>query len=197
MPSAEVSKQSTLRLEAEARLKLGSAPPTNGWPTGVGALSLLHKLASNPGSAEDALKLLHELQVHQVELDLQHEQMEITQREHDEDLARYQGFYEFAPVAYLSVGPKGEIVEGNVVSASLFGVARDELRGRHIDTFLSPTSRPALLSLLKQLCTSGSTGACAVQSSAAIGSRPLRIVGSAAPGGGSFLVVLVDTDHPG
>jgi PAS domain S-box-containing protein len=197
MPSAEISKQSKLRLEAEARLKSGSAPPTNGWPTGVGALNLLHKLASTPESAEDALKLLHELQVHQVELDLQHEELEVTQRELAEDLARYQGLYEFAPVANLSVGPEGKILEANVASANLFGVARDELRGRGIDAFLAPASRPALIELLGQLCKGGSPGSCEVQSNASNGSRPLQIVGSAAPGGGAFLVVLVDKGRPG
>ena len=70
-----------MRLHAETVLKEGSAPPTKGWPTGVGTLSLLHELASTPARADEALKLLHELQVHQVELDLQHEQMEATRRE--------------------------------------------------------------------------------------------------------------------
>ena len=192
-PIAESSKQSTLRLDAEARLKEGSAPPTNGWPTGVSALNLLHKLASTPGSADDALKLLHELQVHQVELDLQHEQIETTQRELVEDLARYQGLYEFAPVAYLSVGPEGDILEGNVAGASLFGVRQDELRGRRIEAFLAPESRPALIALLKQLRAGGSRDTYEMQSSTGNSSRPLRIVASVAPDGGSFLMVLVDT----
>ncbi len=108
IPSPESMEQARLRERAEARLKAGSAPPTRGWPTGVGTLQLLHELASTPESAVDALKLLHELQVHQVELDLQHEQIEITQRELAEDLARYQALYELAPLAYPPSAPRAK-----------------------------------------------------------------------------------------
>ncbi|HUG03336.1 MAG TPA: PAS domain S-box protein [Steroidobacteraceae bacterium] len=192
-PSTETTQQSKLRLEAETRLKEGSAPPTRGWPTGVSALDLLHALASAPGSADDALKLLHELQVHQVELDLQNEQMEITQRELAEDLARYQALYELAPLAYLSVGPEGDILEGNVAAAGLFGVTQDQLRGRRLDAFLAPESRWAVIALLKRLRAGSSMETCGVQSSSATSSRPLQLVASLAPGSGTFLAMLVDT----
>jgi hypothetical protein len=59
-----------VRTIAETRLKERSAPPTAGWPLGIDTLALLHNLASTPDRAADALKVLHELQVHQVELDL-------------------------------------------------------------------------------------------------------------------------------
>ena len=60
-----------LRLNAEERLRQGTAPPNRGWTTSGDALACLHQLASNQSSAADALKFLHELQVYQVELDLQ------------------------------------------------------------------------------------------------------------------------------
>lgn len=192
-PSPESTQQSKLRLEAETRLKEGSAPPTRGWPTGVSTLDLLHELASAPGRADDALKLLHELQVHQVELDLQHEQMEITQRELAEDLARYQALYELAPLAYLSVGAEGDILEGNVAAAGLFGVTQVELRGRRLDAFLAPESRWALIALLKRLRAGSSMETCEVQSSSTNSSRPLQLVASVASGSGTFLAMLVDT----
>lgn len=193
VPPPESTEQSRLRLEAEARLKKGSAPPTRGWPTGVSALDLLHELASAPGSADDALKLLHELQVHQVELDLQLEQIETTQREMAEDLARYQALYALAPLAYLSVGPEGDILESNMAAAHLFGVAQDELRGRRLDAFLAPESRSAVSALLKRLRAGSSMEACEVQSSSTNSSRPLRLVASLAPGSETFLAMLIDT----
>ena len=193
-PTAKPNEPSKLRADAEARLKEGSAPPTKGWPTGVSALSLLHKLASAPASADDALKLLHELQVHQVELDLQHEEMETTRRELAEDLARYKGLYEFAPVGYFSVGPEGDIIEGNLAGANLFGVGQEELRGRRIDSFLAPESRPVLLELLKRLRGGASREACEAKSGGGGKvSRQLQVVASVTPGGGSFLMVFVDT----
>src|SRR5512144_1707291 len=131
--TAQSSPQSKLRFEAEARLKEGSAPPTKGWQPGVTALTLLHELASNPATAHDALKLLHELQVHQVELDLQYEQMENTQREMTKELEGYQALYEFAPVTYLRVGPDGDILEANAAGANLFAVAPHELLGHRLE----------------------------------------------------------------
>lgn len=197
IPSHESTEQAKLRLEAEARLKAGSAPPTRGWPTGIGTLDLLHELASAPESAVDALKLLHELQVHQVELDLQHEQIEITQRELAEDLARYQAMYELAPLAYLTVSPEGDILEGNAAAASLFGVTQVELRGRRLDDFLAPQSRWALTAVLKRLRTGSSMETCEVQLSSTNHSRTLQLMASFAPGSGTFLLMLVETKGQG
>lgn len=196
-PAAALAKHLNLRVDAEARLKEGSAPTTHGWSASVSALSLLHKLASAPASADDALKLLHELQVHQVELDMQHEQMEANRRELAEDLTRYQGLYEFAPVTYLNVGPEGDIFESNVAGAGLLAVEQDELRGRRLQSFLTPESRPVLLEWLKQLGAGGSPDTCEVQLSAANLSRPLQIVARVAPGGGSFLLIILDTTDRG
>lgn len=188
--TAEPATQTRLREHAEGRLKEGTAPPTLGWQPSMDALSLLHRLASAPGSAHDALKLLHELQVHQVELDLQHEQMEATQRELVEDLARYKGLYEFAPAGYLSVGRDGDILEGNPAGAGLFGMTQDELRGRRLDSLLASESRPVLLELLRRLREGGPRDACEAHSS---GGRRLQVVANATPGGGSFLMIFVDT----
>ena len=192
IPSTELTKISKLRRDAESLLKEGSAPAT-GFPVGANALSLLYELASKPASATDALKLLHEMQVHQVELDLQLEQIETTRRELIEDVARYEELYEHAPVAYLSLSSQHVIVECNIAAASLFEVAQDELRGRAIDKFLSPASRPALQQLLKRLRPDGARESCAVQiKTARKGSCKRHVLASVAPGGRSFLVILVD-----
>ena len=84
MPTANTEQhaRAELRVTAEERLNRGSAPATRGGSTGAPALASLHRLANAPASASDALKLLHELQVHQVELDLQHEQAEQKVTEH-------------------------------------------------------------------------------------------------------------------
>jgi PAS domain-containing protein len=197
VPNAEPAKHSKLRREAETRIKEGTAPPTIGWTVGVNALSLLHKLASSPDSATDALKLLHELQVHQVELDMQHEQIETTQRVVAEDLARYQGLYEYAPVPYLNLSPHRDILECNKAAAQLFESGQDELRGCEIDGLLAAASRPVLQQLLKRMRSDGTSGSCEVAVKTSHGPTKMRVVASAAPGGRSFLVVLVDLQARG
>lgn len=192
-PTVESKRSLSLRADAETRLREGCAPPSGGVPSSVGALNLLHRLASSPASADDALKLLHELQVHQVELDLQNEQLVTTRRELAEDLLRYRGLYQFAPTGYFDVGGDGEVFEGNLAGADLFGVRQDELVGRRIDSFLAPGSRPVLLELLRQVRESGSRAVCEVTSGGdATVARQLWIVAGIAPGGGSLLMIVVD-----
>jgi len=194
--SPESTQESRLRVAAEMRLREGSAPPTRGWPTGLSALNLLHTLASDPGSAHEALKVLHELQVHQVELDLLHEQTETNQRELIEDLAHYQALFELAPMAYCTLGLEGDILDANAAAAHLFGIASDELRGRQFKQLLTPESRSALKDVLNRLRTGTSPDTCDVQLSSANGSRPLRIVISAGPGSKFLLAMLLDTTSP-
>jgi PAS domain S-box-containing protein len=192
-PGVESKIAPNLRVDAETRLREGSAPPSSGVPTDAGALTLLHRLASTPASADDALKLLHELQVHQVELDMQNEQLETTRRELAEDLARYQGLYQFAPAGYFNVDNGGDIIEANLAGADLFGVRQGELAGRRIDNFLAPGSRPVLRAMLQQVRLSGSRAACEVTSGGeAVGSRQWRIVAGIAPGASSYLIVIMD-----
>jgi PAS domain S-box-containing protein len=194
MPDAKAALPSLveLRRDAENRLRDGSAPPSAGWSVGVNALGMLHDLASRPESAIDALKLLHELQVYQVELDLQHEQIESSHRDLVDDLTRYRALYECAPVAYLNVSLQRDILECNIAGARLFDSEEDALRGRSLDTLVAPANRPALLQLLNRLRADGISGSCEVQLSTGYGSHKMQVIASSAVGGQSFMVAFVD-----
>lgn len=182
-------KQQVLRRQAEDMLKEGSVQPTYGWLTSSDALSLLHKLASSPESAADALKLLHELQVHQVELDIQHEQLEASERELTEDLVHCARLYDFAPVAYLSVSLDGEITRANIAAAALFGVDHDGLMGRHVDDFVAPESRPVLENLVGRVREGGLDETCEAHTCAG---TELYVKAGLMPGEPSVLMVFVD-----
>ena len=187
--SMQPLKQELLRRQAEEKLKDGSAEPTHGWLTSVDALSLLHKLASSPGSAADALKLLHELQVHQVELDIQHEQLEASERELHEDLIRSARLYDFSPVGYFMISPQGTINRVNVAGAALFGEDRTDLIGRRVDDFLAPESRPVLERMAAQVRDAGGSECCDVRTSAG---ASLHVKAGLLPGESSILMVFVD-----
>jgi len=152
-----------LRDNAEIRIRTGIAPQTLGWTIGTAALALLHNLASNPATAGDALKLLHELQVHQVELDLQHERVEEDRGELQNLADHYSELYAFAPVAYFTVDNEGHIIEGNLAAADMLGAGRDELGGRNIVSLVAPSSGPALRALLEQVHSSGLRNSCRAQ----------------------------------
>lgn len=148
---ATSDEQVSLRQHAQQRLNAGSAPPTRGWGVSVEALTLLHRLASAPDSAADALQLLHELQVHQVELDLQQAQLEASESELTEELAHYRALFERAPVAHFVLDAHAQVEECNRAGAELFGIRIEEICGRPFRAFLSDESQPRLAAMMDQL----------------------------------------------
>ena len=189
MNFSEQEKEAQLRLEAESRLKSGTQSAVPGhWTVGPEALGLLYRLASCQDSAPDALKLLQELQVHQVELGLQHEQMAETERETAETLGQYQELYEWAPLGYVVVAGDGAIVDVNRAGISLFGVGRDALVGRTFDWFLSAESRPAMQNLRANLRSEGDVASCTVRFNQS--GLAARIDASVPPGGETMLMMV-------
>lgn len=150
-PTDTQERGKQLRLAAEGLLREGSAPPMRGSALGSDALALLYRLASEPASAADALKFLHELQAYQVELDLQHEQLERNERDFADSLARYQTLFSSAPVGYLVLSPQGRILEGNAEAARLLGREEALLSGQPLAGLLGAGGDLAVAGLLKKL----------------------------------------------
>ena len=78
-------------------------------------------------SPEQAQRTLHELQVHQIELEMQNEELRRKQVELDESLTRYVDFYDLAPVGYCTVTEKGLIKEVNLAASTLLNIPRKQL----------------------------------------------------------------------
>jgi PAS domain-containing protein len=148
---AQSSTQARLRVSAEARLESGTAPPTQGGPAGTPALSLLHEMASVPASASNALKLLHELQVHQIELDLQQEQADQERQHLSAAQARVFDLFNLAPFAYLTVDGQGQVVDANLLASAWMQAGANGPVGQNILSLLTPDCRPALQEALLRL----------------------------------------------
>ena len=88
-----------------------------------------------------AADLLHELQVHQVELEIQNETLRLAQTELEDSRDRYVELYEFAPVGYLMLSREGQITSINLTGAALFGEDRKKLLRRRIDRLIAPEDR--------------------------------------------------------
>ncbi len=77
-----------------------------------------------PGNTE---RLIHELSVHQIQLEMQNEELQRIQSELDASRARYFDLYDLAPMGYCTVSEKGLILEANLTAAVFLGVARGAL----------------------------------------------------------------------
>ena len=87
-------------------------------------------------SPQETQLMLHELRVHQIELQLQNEELRRSQLELDAVQAHYFDLYDLAPLGYCSVSKKGRILRGNLAAATLLGVARGELVGQPISRLI-------------------------------------------------------------
>jgi PAS domain S-box-containing protein len=92
-------------------------------------------------SSNDVQDLVHELQVHQIELEMQNEDLSLAQAEAETARRKYQELYDFAPVGYLSLTPDDIIVQANLMAGKWLGMPREELIGRKFADFVQPESR--------------------------------------------------------
>jgi PAS domain S-box-containing protein len=99
----------------------------------------------------DAQRILQELQVHQVELELQNEELKQSKAEVDAGLEKYIDLYDFAPVGYYTLDASGTIQLVNLTGASLVGIERSKLIGRRFGLLVSSEHRPVFNSFLKQV----------------------------------------------
>ena len=131
------SDAADLRVQAEARLHE--------------RLSQRRSAAGAAKSAADPRRLFHELQVHQIELEMQNAELQESRVRIETLLGKYTDLYDFAPVGYFSVDEQGRILEANLVGAALLGVERSRLIGRPLTRFVVPTSQPGLKGFLERV----------------------------------------------
>jgi len=97
----------------------------------------LPRAVHEPLSFEESQSNLHELEVHQIELEMQNEELRRTQLELDAARERYFDLYDLAPVGYCTVSDKGIVLEANLTVSALFGVNRNELVKQPFSRFIS------------------------------------------------------------
>jgi len=101
-----------------------------------------------PGNTE---QLLHELQVHQIELEIQNEELRRAQADLDAERSRYFELYDLAPVGYLTISEKGLIQRANLAAAGMFGVPRSMLLRQPLSQFIYVQDQDLYYRHLKRL----------------------------------------------
>ncbi|RRJ96915.1 PAS domain S-box protein [Opitutaceae bacterium TAV4] len=108
----------------------------------------------------DSQRLVQELQIHQIELELQNEELKQAKARVEEGLEKYTDLYEFAPVGYFSLDEKGLILDANLTGSTLLGVERCQLIRRCFQTFVAPRSRPAFDAFFEKIFTGQGRQSC-------------------------------------
>jgi signal transduction histidine kinase len=127
------------------------------------ALNLLkgRQLASNAyGSATESITLIHELQLHQIELEIQNEELELSKQVVKESAEKYIELYNSLPVGYFTLSKSGIIIELNLCGSQMLEKDQTSLRGSQIGFFITDDTRPQFNLFLantfngitKQLC---------------------------------------------
>lgn len=135
------------------------------------ALSDLRRLAEEKAQAirtrlpatlspEEAGRLIHELQVHQIELELQNEELRRAQAELEASRARYFELYDLAPVGYFTLSEQGLILEANLTGAGLLGLARRDLINQPISRYILADDQDVYYRYRRHLLETDTPGEC-------------------------------------
>lgn len=108
----------------------------------------------------DAMCLVHELHVQQVEIEMQNAELAEARDRLEALLEKYRDLYDFAPIGYFSLDRRGRILEVNITGASLLGLERGRLVGSNLTRFVDAASRPVLRSFLEKVFSNAGNCAC-------------------------------------
>ena len=128
-----------LRSRAEQRARKAVADP----PAEAGPLS------------PEESRLLYDLRVHQIELEMQNEELRRTEADLEASRARYFDLYDLAPVGYLTINEAGRVVEANLTASTLLGVPRGALVQQPMTRFLVPEDQDSYYLFRRRLFATG------------------------------------------
>ena len=111
---------------------------------------------------ENPQKLIHELQVHQIELEMQNAELKQTRYHLELSHEKYADLYDFAPVGYFTLTEDGTIHEANFTGAVLLAKERSHLINRKFAPFISDETQPVFFSFLKKVYESNTRENCEV-----------------------------------
>ncbi|MBJ6723101.1 sensor histidine kinase [Geomesophilobacter sediminis] len=142
-------------------------------------------------SVEESQRLLHELQVHQIKLEMQNQEIVNARLEVEAALERYADFYDFAPVGFLTLDYDGVIRAANLTAAAMLGTPRSCLIGRHLEMLVTE-GRPAVRATVQQVF--GASGKSVCDATVLQGEEPLylRIEATTSRSGNDCRAVLID-----
>jgi len=114
------------------------------------------------GCGGDVRSLLHELSVHQVELEMQNEELARSRDALERSRDKFQQLFDFAPLGYFAFDGEGLILEANLAGSSLLGVDRNRLLRKPLMPYLNPRSQGSFFTHRKAVLESGQPQECSL-----------------------------------
>ncbi|HEY5975557.1 MAG TPA: ATP-binding protein [Geobacteraceae bacterium] len=113
-----------------------------------------------PRTEEETQRLVHELQVHQIELEMQNEELRQARDEREALLEKYTDLYDLAPVGYVTLDRDGAVRAVNLTGASLLGMERSQVIGRRFGQFVQANARTLFSEFLGKVFASQDKETC-------------------------------------
>jgi len=104
-----------------------------------------------PSTPEELRRLVQELEVHQIELEMQNEELQRARSELEEYLNKYTDLYDFAPVGYFTLAQSGIILGTNLTASRIFSIERSRIVNQHFEKFILAEYRTAFSAFLKSI----------------------------------------------
>jgi PAS domain-containing protein len=117
----------------------------------------------NASMETDSIKLLHELQVHQIELEMQNEELIKANETAETALKKYTMLYDFAPMGYFTLDPNGNIYELNFTGAEMLGDKRFSLVNTNFRLFISKESQTVFDKFFSKIYSKNGKESCEVK----------------------------------
>ncbi|ALC14902.1 sensor histidine kinase, PAS domain-containing [Desulfuromonas soudanensis] len=115
-----------------------------------------------PRNGQERRQIVHELEVHQIELEMQNAVLRQARDEIEIALDKYTDLYDFAPVGYLTLNKDGIIGDANFTAASHLGIGRNRLVGKRFESIVAPGSREEFSTFLSSVFAGQSKQICEV-----------------------------------
>jgi PAS domain S-box-containing protein len=120
-----------------------------------------HDVAAMP--VKDMQQLVHELQIHQIELEMQNDELRRTQLELQAARDRYVDLYDFSPAGHFTLNTHGKIVEANLRAGTMLGINRKELIGQPLARFIASDDQDIFHRHCQDVVKTGTRQACEVR----------------------------------
>jgi PAS domain S-box-containing protein len=160
------------------------------------AEAILKQRKNKPGlyySESDALKLVHELELHQIELEMQNEELRHTRSEAMNSAEKYIELYNFSPAGYVTLSKDGQIIDINQFGSQMLGNEPAKLKNSYFYSYVSDETKEVYKDFLKRIFKNKKKESCDLSLSGIRGSeRYSHLTGEITKNGSQCLVNIID-----